>query len=70
VYVLLLVLCKVYDRIQDNCVHLYDWDGHVLKETGVLTGNKRAISAIKFSPDLNLLASGDVSALFTTLACA
>lgn len=46
---------------QDSKIHLYQWDGKVLKEDTVLEGNKAVVSALAFSPDGNLLASGDVS---------
>ena len=47
--------------LQDMKVHLYDWDGKAFKESAVLEGNKGTVSAIAFSPDGSLLASGDVS---------
>ncbi|KAF8348597.1 WD40-repeat-containing domain protein [Amanita rubescens] len=43
----------------DRKVRLYDWDGKVLKEAGVLEGNTSTISALSFSPDGKLIASGD-----------
>jgi WD40 repeat protein len=46
---------------KDRKVRLYDWDGKVLKEAGVLEGNTGTISALSFSPDGKLIASGDVS---------
>ncbi|KAK1234193.1 WD40 repeat-like protein [Marasmius sp. AFHP31] len=46
---------------EDQKVRLYDWDGKALKETSVLEGNKGLITALAFSPDGNLLASGDSS---------
>ncbi|TCD64690.1 WD40 repeat-like protein [Steccherinum ochraceum] len=44
---------------EDNKVHLYDWDGKALKESGVLEGNKGVVGAVAFNPDGNLLAAGD-----------
>lgn len=46
---------------KDRKVRLYDWDGKVLKEAGALEGNTGTISALSFSPDGKLIASGDVS---------
>ncbi|KAL0578997.1 WD40 repeat-like protein [Marasmius crinis-equi] len=46
---------------EDQKVRLYDWDGKSLKETAILEGNKGAVTALSFSPDGNLLASGDTS---------
>lgn len=46
---------------QDAKVRLYDWNGKLLKEAGLLEGNKGPISAIKFSPDGTKVVSGDVS---------
>ncbi|KAI0918644.1 hypothetical protein AcW1_009523 [Taiwanofungus camphoratus] len=46
---------------EDQKVHLYDWDGKTLKEVSTLEGNKGTVSALAFSPDGSLLASGDVS---------
>ena len=46
---------------QDRKVHLNEWDGKTLKETVVLEGNQNIVSALAFSPDGKLLASGDVS---------
>lgn len=46
---------------QDRKVHLNEWDGKTLKETVVLEGNHNIVSALAFSPDGKLLASGDVS---------
>jgi len=43
----------------DRNVRLYDWDGKVLKTTGALEGNTGTISALAFSPDGKLIASGD-----------
>ena len=48
---------------QDQKVRLAQWDGISLKDLGVLEGNKGVISALAFSPDGNLLASGDVRIL-------
>lgn len=49
---------------QDRKVDLYEWDGKTLKETAVLEGNQSVVSALAFSPDGKLLASGEVSTLF------
>jgi WD40 repeat protein len=49
---------------QDCKVYLNEWDGKALKEFGVLEGNTGIISALAFSPDGKLLASGDVSMLY------
>ena len=46
---------------QDRKVHLNEWDGKTLKEIVVLEGNQNIVSALAFSPDGKLLASGDVS---------
>ncbi|KAJ3808953.1 WD40-repeat-containing domain protein [Lentinula aff. lateritia] len=48
---------------QDSKVHLYQWDGKSLEDGAVpiLQGNKAVVSALAFSPDGNLLASGDSS---------
>ncbi|CCL99609.1 uncharacterized protein FIBRA_01627 [Fibroporia radiculosa] len=46
---------------EDQKVHLFDWDGKSLTESGTLEGNKGTVSAIAFSPDGALLASGDSS---------
>ncbi|KAI0078358.1 WD40 repeat-like protein [Panus rudis PR-1116 ss-1] len=48
---------------EDAKVRLYEWDGNglSLKEVGVLEGNKALVSALAFSPDGALLASGDSS---------
>lgn len=46
---------------EDQKVHLFDWDGKTLKESSVLEGNKGLVSALAFSPDGDLLASGDSS---------
>ncbi|KAM6503376.1 WD40-repeat-containing domain protein [Amanita muscaria] len=40
-------------------VRLYDWDGKALKAAGTLEGNTGSISALAFSPDGKLIASGD-----------
>lgn len=53
---------------QDRKVHLNEWDGKTLKEIVVLEGNQNIVSALAFSPDGRLLASGDVSVI-TKLAC-
>lgn len=47
--------------MKDKKVHLYDWDGKLLKEVGVLEGNKGIVTSLAFSPDRALLAAGDVS---------
>lgn len=47
--------------LQDRKVHLNEWDGKTLKEIVVLEGNQNVVSALAFSPDGKLLASGDVS---------
>ncbi|KAG6887804.1 hypothetical protein C0992_010656 [Termitomyces sp. T32_za158] len=46
---------------EDQKVHLNSWDGKTLTETAVLEGNKGVISALAFSPDGKMLASGDSS---------
>ncbi|KAJ3736838.1 WD40-repeat-containing domain protein [Lentinula guzmanii] len=48
---------------EDSKVHLYQWDGKSLKDdiTPILQGNKAVVSVLAFSPDGNLLASGDSS---------
>ncbi|PPR06738.1 hypothetical protein CVT24_013047 [Panaeolus cyanescens] len=46
---------------QERKVHLYDWDGKALKEVGVLEGNAGTVSVLAFSPNGQLLASGDSS---------
>ncbi|KAI0738973.1 WD40 repeat-like protein [Daedaleopsis nitida] len=48
---------------EDQKVRLYSWDGKALSESATLDGNKGAVSALAFSPDGTLLASGDVSPL-------
>ena len=53
--------------MQDQKVRLYSWDGKALAESATLDGNKGAVSALAFSPDGSLLASGDVSVLVFTL---
>lgn len=45
---------------KDQKVRLGKWDGSSLKDVVVLEGNKGIVSALAFSPDGNLLASGDV----------
>jgi WD40 repeat protein len=52
---------------QDCKVYLNEWDGKVLNEIGVLEGNTGIVSALAFSPDGKLLASGDVSMLYDSL---
>ncbi|KAF8155889.1 WD40-repeat-containing domain protein [Crassisporium funariophilum] len=46
---------------EDRKVRLNEWDGKTLKEVTVLEGNQGAVSALAFSPDGKLLASGDSS---------
>ncbi|KAG6888548.1 hypothetical protein C0995_007420 [Termitomyces sp. Mi166 len=46
---------------EDQKVRLASWDGKTLTETAVLEGNKGVVSALAFSPDGKLLASGDSS---------
>ncbi|KAI0716528.1 WD40 repeat-like protein [Earliella scabrosa] len=46
---------------EDQKVRLYSWDGKALTESATLDGNKGAVSALAFSPDGALLASGDSS---------
>ncbi|GLB42129.1 putative WD domain, G-beta repeat [Lyophyllum shimeji] len=46
---------------EDQKVRINDWDGKSLREVAVLEGNKGIISALAFSPDGKLLASGDSS---------
>ncbi|KAG5729088.1 hypothetical protein E4T56_gene3126 [Termitomyces sp. T112] len=46
---------------EDQKVRLNSWDGKTLTETAVLEGNKDVVSALAFSPDGKLLASGDSS---------
>lgn len=48
---------------KDRNIRLYDWDGKGLKAAGTLEGNTGTISALSFSPDGKLIASGDVSVL-------
>ncbi|KAF8635414.1 hypothetical protein AX15_000408 [Amanita polypyramis BW_CC] len=43
----------------DRNVRLYDWDGKVLKAAGTLEGNTAPVSALAFSPNGKLIASGD-----------
>ncbi|KAG6919841.1 hypothetical protein DXG01_000346 [Tephrocybe rancida] len=50
---------------EDQKVRLNSWDGKALTETVVLEGNKGVISALAFSPDGKLLASGDSSGRVT-----
>jgi WD repeat-containing protein 1 (actin-interacting protein 1) len=50
---------------EDNVVHLYSWQGQSLEKAGQLEGNKGVVSALAFSPDSSLVASGDVSARYT-----
>jgi WD40 repeat protein len=47
--------------LQDAIIHIYTWDGKELGKGGKLEGNKGVVSALSFSPDGVLLASGDVS---------
>ncbi|KAF8221062.1 WD40 repeat-like protein [Tricholoma matsutake] len=44
---------------EDFKVYLNQWDGKALTVTGVLEGNTGIVSALAFSPDGKLLASGD-----------
>ncbi|KAI1787572.1 WD40 repeat-like protein [Ganoderma leucocontextum] len=46
---------------EDQKVRLYAWDGKTLAESATLEGNKGVVSALAFSPDGKLLASGDSS---------
>ncbi|KAF5379228.1 hypothetical protein D9615_005866 [Tricholomella constricta] len=46
---------------EDQKVHLNEWDGISLTKPAVLEGNKGIVTALAFSPDGNLLASGDSS---------
>ena len=46
---------------KDRNVRLYDWDGKALKKAGLLEGNTATISALAFSPNGKLIASGEVS---------
>jgi WD repeat-containing protein 1 (actin-interacting protein 1) len=39
---------------------LYSWDGAQLGKAGLLEGNKGIVSALAFSPDGSMVASGDV----------
>ena len=48
-------------------MRLYSWDGKALSEKATLEGNKGTVSALAFSPDGKLLASGDVSSLYYLL---
>ena len=47
--------------VQDMKVHLYEWDGKALKESGTLEGLKGAVSVVAIAPNGELLAAGDVS---------
>ena len=55
------MICFLFFVCQERKVHLHEWDGKTLKETVVLEGNQTVVSALAFSPDGKLLASGDVS---------
>ncbi|RPD61277.1 WD40 repeat-like protein [Lentinus tigrinus ALCF2SS1-6] len=46
---------------EDQKVRLYSWDGKALTESATLDGAKGTVSALAFSPDGTLLASGDSS---------
>lgn len=46
---------------EDQKVRLYSWDGKTLTESATLEGNKGTVSALAFTPDGSLLASGDSS---------
>nr|ANC28029.1 WD-repeat protein [Polyporus umbellatus] len=46
---------------EDQKVRLYSWDGKTLSETATLEGNRGVVSALAFSPEDSLLASGDSS---------
>ncbi|KAK7462716.1 WD40 repeat-like protein [Stygiomarasmius scandens] len=46
---------------EDAKVRLYEWDGKTLNEVVTLEENKSVVSALAFSPDGKLLASGDSS---------
>ncbi|KAK2461222.1 hypothetical protein APHAL10511_006749 [Amanita phalloides] len=51
---------KALIAVGDNHkVKLYDWDGKTLKAAGTLEGNSGTVSALAFSPNGNLIASGD-----------
>ena len=63
-FALALKLISQVPSSQDRNVRLYDWDGKVLKPAGILEGNTGIISALAFSPDGKLIASGDVSMTF------
>ena len=41
-------------------MHLYEWDGKVLKDGEVLDGPKGVVHALAFSADGKYLAAGDV----------
>jgi WD repeat-containing protein 1 (actin-interacting protein 1) len=45
---------------QDAKVHVYSWDGAQLGKAGLLEGNKGIVTALAFSPDGSMIASGDV----------
>lgn len=45
-------------------MHLYDWTGSELKESGKLEKSLAAIGALAFSPDGSLLAAGNVRNYF------
>ena len=53
--------------MQDQKVHLYEWDGKALKEVASLSGNRGTVSALAFSSDGLMLSSGDVSTAFFPL---
>ncbi|KAG8997571.1 WD40 repeat-like protein [Tulasnella sp. JGI-2019a] len=44
---------------EDQKVYLYEWSGGALKEVGKLESNRGIVSALAFSPDGLVLASGD-----------
>lgn len=60
-YLLVVVIQILLTIAKDRNVRLYDWDGKTLKAAGTLEGNTGTISALSFSLDGNLIASGDVS---------
>ena len=63
-------LVVVMMMIQDQKVHLYEWDGKVLKEITSLGGNRGTVSALAFSLDGSMLSAGDVSGVcFSPLCC-
>lgn len=45
---------------QDNKTRLFKYEGGMLKEDGILEGNKGPVTAIAISPDASKLVSGDV----------